>query len=326
MATTKDINSRAASTNQTGFGTNSSYSGGRFYNKDGTPNLQVDGVSFLQKLSLYKTILKMSGSKFLAIILLFYFAINLFFTGIYLSLGPGNLGGTEDPGALNEFWEAFFFSVQTISTVGYGHIYPRGLATNLFAGIESLTGLLAFAFATAIIYGRFAQPRAFIRFSQNALIAPFQKGTAIMFRLAPYKHNHLTDAEVKVTLAMKLPEEGGVTNKFYSLSLEISKVNSLIQNWTIVHPINEQSPFHNLTLEDLINANAELLIVLKAFDDSFSNTVIARASYTANEFVMGAKFKLMYHRSENKQTTILDMSKLDEFEKVELPVQMYNQR
>jgi inward rectifier potassium channel len=182
-------------------------------------------------------------------------------------------------------------------------------------------GLLAFAFATAIIYGRFAQPRAFIRFSENALIAPFKNGTAVMFRLAPYKHNHLTDAEVKVTLAMKLPEEGGISNKFYNLPLEISKINSLIQNWTIVHSINEQSPFYNLTLEELINANAELLILLKAFDDSFSNTVIARASYTAHEFIIGAKFRLMYHPSENKQTTILDMTKLDEFDKVELPIQ-----
>ncbi len=107
MATTKDINSRAGATNETGFGTNSSYSGGRFYNKDGTPNLRVGGVSFLQKLSLYNTMLKMSGHKFLAIILLFYFAINLLFTGIYLLLGPGNLAGAEDPGALNKFWEAF---------------------------------------------------------------------------------------------------------------------------------------------------------------------------------------------------------------------------
>lgn len=319
MATINKINSRATSTNETGFGTNSAYSGGRFYNKDGTPNLQVQGVGFFKRISPYKTLLKMPGLKLLGIILLFYFAINLLFTGIYLALGDGNLGGAEDPVELNKFWEAFFFSVQTISTVGYGHIYPKGLPTNIFAGIESLLGLLAFAFATALIYGKFAQPRAYVNFSSNALIAPFNNGSAVMFRMAPYKHNHLTDAEVKVTLAMKLQEDGKVANKFYNLPLEISKVNSLTISWTVVHPINEQSPFYNLTKEDLTNASAELLIFLKAFDESFSNSVIARSSYTANEFVEGAKFKLMYHPSEDKQTTILDMDKLSEFERVDLP-------
>lgn len=319
MATIKKINSRATSTNETGFGTNSAYSGGRFYNKNGTPNVEVRGIGFFKKISLYKTLLKMGGGRLLAVILLFYFAINLLFTGIYLTLGPGNLGGADDSSSLSIFWEAFFFSVQTISTVGYGHIYPADLPTNIFAGIESLTGLLAFAFATALIYGKFTQPRAFISFSNNALIAPFNDGSAVMFRLAPYKHNHLTDAEVKVTLAMKLQEDGKVANKFYNLPLEISKVNTLTSNWTIVHPINEQSPFYNLTKEDLANASAELLVFLKAFDESFSNLVIARSSYTADEFVEGAKFRLMYRPSEDKQTTILDMAKLNEFDRVDLP-------
>jgi inward rectifier potassium channel len=324
MATSKKINSRATATNESGFGTNSEYSGGRFYHKDGTPNLRVNGITFLERLSMYNTLLKISRGHLLTLILLFYFAINLFFTIIYLSLGPGNLGGAEDTNALSAFWEAFFFSVQTVSTVGYGHVYPIGFLTNFFAGIESLIGLLAFAFATGLIYGRFTRPRAYIRFSKNALIGPFRDGLAVMFRLVPYKHNHLIDAEVKVTLAMKLKEDGTVSNKFFTLPLELSRVNALMQNWTIVHPINEQSPFNNLSIEDLKAANAELLIVLKAFDESFSNTVVTRASYVAAEFVIGGKFKLMYHPSEDRSTTILDISKLDEFEVVSLPVVLKN--
>ncbi len=101
MATIKKINSRATSTNETGFGTNSAYSGGRFYNRDGTPNLKVHGVGFFQKISLYNILLKMPGFKLLGIILLFYFAINLLFTGIYLTLGDVNLGGADDPVELN---------------------------------------------------------------------------------------------------------------------------------------------------------------------------------------------------------------------------------
>lgn len=320
MASGKKINARAASTNSTGFGTNSAYSGGRFYNKDGSPNMHVHGVSFFKRLSLYKTMQKMPRGKFLAVILLSYLAINLTFTAIYLSLGTGHLGG-GDVGTLSKFWEAFFFSVQTVSTVGYGHVYPIGFLINVFAGIESLIGLLAFAFATALIYGRFAQPKAYISFSNNALISPYKEGTAVMLRLAPYKHNHLTDAEVKLTLAMKLQNDGTISNAFYNLPLELSKVNALTLNWTLVHPINEQSPMYNLTKEDLINGSAELLVFLKAFDESFSNIVIARSSYTANEIIEGARFRLMYQPSEDKQTTILDMTQLDEYDKVELPIE-----
>jgi inward rectifier potassium channel len=319
MATLRKINSRAKSTIETGFGTNSAYNGGRFFNKDGDPNLQVRGISFLRRISLYRTLQKMPGPKFVTVILLFYFAINLSFTAIYLSLGPNNLGGADQTGPLTPFWEAFFFSVQTISTVGYGHIYPIGFSTNFFAGMESLLGLLAFAFATAIIYGRFAQPRAYLLFSDHALIAPFQGGTAIMFRVAPYKHNSLTDAEVKVSLAMKLKEDGTVTNKFYNLSLEIQRVNSLTLSWTVVHPINDVSPFYNLNKQDLIDASAEMLVFLKAFDENFSNSVIARTSYTANEIIEGGKFKVMYHPTEDNQSTILDINMLNDYDKVPLP-------
>jgi len=126
MATIRKINSRAISTNETGFGTNSAYSGGRFYNKDGTPNVEVDGVGFLKKISLYNTLLKMSGIKLFAVILIFYFVINLTFSGIYLALGPGNLGGADNDSTLNNFWEAFFFTAQTVSTVGTDTFILRG--------------------------------------------------------------------------------------------------------------------------------------------------------------------------------------------------------
>ena len=316
MAFLKKINTTAASNNQTGFGTNGANSGGRFVNKDGSANIKVQGVQFLKRLSLYRSMQQMSRGRFLAIILLSYISINLFFTLIYLSLGTSRLGGLDESESLNQFWAAFFFSVQTISTVGYGHVYPIGFTTNLFAGLESLIGLLAFAFATAVIYGRFAQPKAYVYFSENALLTPFKDGHAVMLRLAPYKHNHLTDAEAKITLAMKLENDGIIQNQFYNLPLEISTVNTLTLNWTLVHHINEQSPLYNLTKEDLSTANAELLVFFRAFDESFSNTVIARTSYTADEIVEGAKFRLMYYPTEDKNTTILDMSKLNEYDRI----------
>ena len=108
-------------------------------------------------------------------------------------------------------------------------------------------GLLSFAIATGLFYGRFSKPKAFIRFSHNALIAPYREGSALMLRMTPYKNANLTDAEVKMTLGMILDEGGKLVNKFYSLDLELAKVNSLTLSWTLVHPITESSPLYNFT-------------------------------------------------------------------------------
>lgn len=318
MAKTK-FNTRAASTIESGFGSNSSYSAGRFYNKDGSPNISVKGVKFLKRFSIYNAMLNFSTTKFLLVILSFYVAVNLGFAFIYLLVGVEHLGGIEQDNVIGKFWEAFFFSAQTLSTVGYGHVYPKSLLANAIAATESVLGLLAFAIITGIIYARFAKPKAYLSFSKNALFAPFKSGTAIMFRMAPYKHNHLMDAEVKLTLVMKVDENEAKTNRFFNLPLEYSKVNSLTLSWTVVHPINEESPFYNLNKEDLINAQAELLVFVKAFDESFSNTVVSRTSYLAEEFIYGGKFVLMYNPNEEKNQTYLHIDKLDLYEHVQLP-------
>lgn len=315
------INSRAAATNQTGFGVNSEDSGGRFFNKDGTSNLQVHGIKFFERFSLYNTMLRVPGWKFILIVFSFYIIVNLFFASIYTFTGIEHLGGIDDASTIKRFWEAFFFSAQTLSTVGYGHIYPTGMITNAIAGTESIFGLLLFALATGMLYGRFSQPKAYMKYSKNALYAPFKNDVAVMFRFVPYKHRNLSEAEVKATLAMKVEDENGVvSNKFYNLDLEISKINWLTLSWTIVHVINEQSPFYNLSREDLLNAQAEILVFVKAYDESFSNFIISRTSYHVSEFVFGAKFKLIYHPSSNKKSTSLYINQISDYDLVDLPL------
>jgi inward rectifier potassium channel len=313
------VNTRAASTIESGFGTNSSYSAGRFYNKDGSPNLSVKGINILQRSSIYNSLLNFSTAKFLGIILCFYLAVNLLFAFIYLLAGIEHLGGIEQQTEIGKFWESFFFSAQTLSTVGYGHVYPKSLLANAIAATESVLGLLTFAIITGVIYARFAKPKAYIKYSKNALFAPFKGGTAIMFRMVPYKHNHLMDAEVKVSLVMRIDENGITTNRFFNLALEYPKVNSLTLSWTVVHPISEESPLFNLNKKDLVDAQAELLVFVKAFDESFSTTVVSRTSYTAEEFVYGGKFILMYKPNEERNKTDLHIDKLDLYEAVSLP-------
>ncbi len=314
----KKINNKAKAENNTGFGTNAASYGGRFVNKSGNANIKKSGIGLFDSISWYHTMLNIPRWKFMMIIVVFYFLVNFIFAGIYYSIGVEHLMGVDAVSKLDKFGQAFFFSVQTFTTVGYGHVSPSGFLTSFIAAVEALSGLLSFAIATGLFYGRFSKPKAFIRFSHNALIAPYGKGTGLMIRMTPYKNTNLTDAEVKIMLGMVVEENGKLVNKFYSLDLEMTKVNSLTLSWTLVHPITENSPLYNLTKEDYENTNGEILVFLKVFDDMFSTTVAKRTSYTFSEIVFGAKFIPMYSKSSDDNKTVLHIDKLNAFEKVTL--------
>lgn len=315
------INKKAKENRETGLNVRSNQSGGRFFEKEGRPNVRFRGVSFLKTFSVYQFMLKIPTWKFLSVMGLFYVAVNIFFAFIYFLIGVEQLGGMEQHSNLGKFWEAFFFSAQTLSTVGYGHVYPISLTANSVAAFESITGLLMFAIATGLMYGRFSQPKAFLIFSKNALFAPFKDGYALMFRFAPYKNHFLTDVEVKVTLVLKMTDKDNEKkNRFYSLDLELSRANTLSSNWTIVHHINEESPLYNLTRDEIKEAEAEILVFIKGYDEEYANSVVSRGSYIADEFVYGAKFDMMYEPSEDKSTTLLHLNKIDSYHHEKLPV------
>lgn len=316
----KNPNRKAQINNETGLGTNTALSGGRFFNKNGSPNMEVSGLPFWQRLNIYHSLLSMKTWKFITVIVVFFILINLFFASIYLLIGIDHLGGMVANSESEKFGEAFFFSAQTFTTVGYGRIHPIGFATSLAASMEALIGLMSFALVTGLLYGRFARPRAYIRYSKNAIFAPFKEGTALMFRMVPYTKNYLLNVEVKVTLAVKVLEDGQMKNKFYSMPLDIAKATTMTANWTLVHVINEESPLFGFSKEDVINAQAELLIFVQGFDESFANTVVSRASYNYEEFVYGARFAPMYHPNENNTSTVLHIDKLDDYIPAELTI------
>lgn len=310
------INSKIKAEINTGFGINSTDYGGRFINKDGTANLEKKGVGLIERTSWYHTLLAMSRWKFLATIFLFYLFVNFLFACVYYLIGIEKLGGIVTKSPIEEFGEAFFFSCQTFTTVGYGRISPVGFVASSVSALEALVGLLSLAVVTGLLYGRFSRPKAYLRFSENAILAPYQGITAIMLRVAPFKNTILTDAEAKVTLGLVIEENGKMVNKFFQLPLEFSSVNSLTLSWTLVHPITEDSPFFNFIEEDYLNAKGEIIVFIKAFDDMFSNVVVSRTSYTFNEIVIGAKFNPMYTKSDSGNKTILYLDKLSSFNKV----------
>lgn len=302
----------------TGFG---SIVSGRFVNKDGQPNVEKRGVNIFNRFSWYHTMLNLSSFRFIIYLILGYIFINLLFASIYYIIGVEHLTGIDLSSPIQEFIDVFFFSSQTFTTVGYGRIAPVGFIASLVATFEAFIGLLFFAIATGLFYGRFSRPRAFLQFSKKALISPYQDVTALMFRLAPYKNNALSDGEVIVTAAIEITENGEIKSDFYRLNVELNKINTLSLNWTIVHKIDEESPFYGFSEEDFRDKDTdiEIIVQIRAFDEVFANTVVQRTSYVDSEIIFGAKFSRMYYSSENKQTTILDLSKIDDYQTVEMP-------
>ncbi len=295
----------------TGFGTNPDNYGGRFVNRDGSFNVRKEGVPFLDRFSLYYTMLNMSVGKFFGSIFLFYLGINFVFAWIYLVIGKGQFQGIEPTTGPGIFKEMFFFSTETFTTVGYGRVNPVGTAANAVAAIESMMGFLSFAVATSLLYGRFSKPRAFLVFSKNALISPYHNGKGLMFRFASFKDHHtLTNLEIRVNVAMQLEDDGKLIYKFYELDLERSRVESLPMNWTVVHPLNEKSPLNDYKAEDLKKADVELYVSVRGFDDVYSNIVQQRTSYTYEEIFFDRKFVQMYHESENGRTTVVELQRL----------------
>lgn len=313
------INPLSKSNPDTGFGVQASRIAGRFINKDGSFNLRKVGASVLQRVSLYSNLQELSWGRFFGVIVLAYILINILFTAVYLALGFNQLQGFLAHSYWGRVREVFYFSTQTFTTVGYGRINPIKDGADIVASLETMTGWMFFALVTGLIYGRFARPKAYIAFSEQAVIGPYRNGNGLMFRMVPYKSNHhLNDARVVVTLTFAATENGKQEYKFFRLGLERSRVDMFNMNWTVVHPIDQQSPLLRFTKEDMLGSELEIYIQVTGFDPVFANVVTKRSSYTGEEIVWGARFLPMYYESADGTTTILELNKLNDLEQAEL--------
>jgi inward rectifier potassium channel len=261
----------------------------RVINKDGSLNVRRRGTNW-HDFHPYLHLVSMSWPAFFGMLVLGFVIVNTVFALGYYSVGTDQLQGADAPTAFGRFLNDFFFSSHTLSTVGYGSISPKGLGANILASLESLIGILGFAVATGLLYGRVSRPSARIGFSENMVITPYLDGTSLQFRIVNRRANSLMEPEVQLMLMTVAPEDGQLKRRYEILKLERQKVLFLALTWTIVHPIDIASPLWGKTEEDLHRLQAELLILVKAYDDTFNQTVLARYSYRHEEILWNKRF------------------------------------
>ena len=282
----------------------------RAINHDGTFNVRRRSRQ-VQVHNLYQDLISMSWAQFLGVIFALLLGLNILFAAGYLLLGLEHLSGTAALTHIPRFWQAFFFSVQTFTTVGYGGLAPNSIGTGLLASLEAITGLLTAALATGLLYGRFSRPRASILFSRTALVSRRPDGTPnLQFRVANMQRSTLVELHVRVLLQLNSPEGNRL---YYPLTLERDTINFFPLNWTIVHDITPDSPLHELTLTELADRQAEILILIRGYDDTFAQDVHARNSYRFDELEWNRRFVRTYEVADNGMV-VLDLDKLHESE------------
>jgi inward rectifier potassium channel len=280
----------------------------RTINKDGSFNVQRTGLRW-RDANLYLHLIDTTWPRFLVIVFVVFLCINIIFSFAYLAVGIQHLRGTEPE--LSAFLNAFFFSIHTLTTVGYGNVYPTGNGANTVSAIEATIGLMAFALATGLLYGRFSKPSARIQFSDRALIAPYQEGTSLQFRVANARSNVLMNVEARVLLMTVDKVDGQLKRDFVELPLVRPAILFFPLTWTIVHAIDASSPLLGKTAQDLEKSTAEFLILFQGFDDTFSQVVHSQYSYRHDEIVWGAKFTPAF-RVDPKGYLVVELDRISE--------------
>ena len=287
----------------------------RIMNPDGSFNLKREKIEWKYK-NIYQDLIEATWSKFFLMVISAFFIANLIFAIIYYCIGINHLEGGQHNNIYEAFLNEFFFSVQTFTTVGYGSLAPRGLWMNMVSSIEALTGLMTFAVITGLLYGRFSKPKALLVYSEKAIIAPFKEGKALMIRVANGRPNTLIEIEANMLLTMVEKTHVNKMRRYYQMHLDRATVYFLPLTWTIVHPIDENSPFHGKSHEEILESAPEILVMLKGYDETFSQTVYSRSSYLVHDIEWNARF-LPAFGTDKDGKTIFELDKVGLYEKLD---------
>jgi inward rectifier potassium channel len=301
----------AKKTNRTGFGEKYSAQTKRVINPDGSFNVIKIGA---EKQSLYQYLIGIGWGKFALWVLAFYLVFNSFFATVYMLIGVEYLAGLEGLQGYKAFLNCFFFSVQTFTTVGYGVISPTGMLTNIVATLEAMIGLMGFALATGLLYGRFSRPTHSIRFSKNALVVHKGGNKELHFQIVNTKNHLLMDLEATVMAKVTTFNGKEYQREFYELDLLVPNIRFFPLNWRLVHRITPSSPLCTDEGKSLMNQDMEVLILIRAYDSTFNQIVRARYSYTWDEIIENAQFERAYETNEEGDT-VMHVSQIDAYTK-----------
>ena len=280
--------------------------------KRGLLNIKKQGLS--KRIDLYHYMMRMGWGWFFLTLSIVYLVINSFFAFLYYIV-PGSISNA-DP---QSYWDAFVFSFQTSSTIGYGHLRPETDYANFIVILDTLAGFLFLALVTGSVFSRFARPTARVLFSKNILINKMNGVRTLMFRIGNSRTNQIVDAEVSVALSM--PEttfEGVNIRRMYDLKL-IRKHSPLFSlSWTVMHAVDESSPIFKMSLDELKDCGVYFIVTLKGVDDVFMQTVHDRNVYFSDDLVFDHKFvDVMTSSTENNPANI-DYRRFHDIEPVTL--------
>lgn len=285
----------------------------RLIDKNGRFNVIKRGIG-LRGFSLYHWLINMGWSHFFLFVSSSYLMVNIFFAFVYFMIGAESLSSYNET-EINPFLHCFFFSCQTLTTVGYGHISPTGTLATLVAALEAMVGLLGFAFATGILYGRFSKAKSKILFSDHLLVSPYKDIKCLKFRIANMRDNLLIDMEARLMYSFLNKEKGEIKRRYIQLDLEIGFINMFPLPWTIVHPLDEESPLFGKTKDQLVSEKAEFLIILKGHDDTFNQYVHQIHEYNADEVLFDVDFVQMFDPTATVES-VVHLNKISEYKAV----------
>jgi inward rectifier potassium channel len=270
---------------------------------------EVRRIGFRARLDIYHSLLTCSWPSFFALLALAYFIFNTVFAVLFL-LQDKAIANAK-PGS---FADAFFFSVQTMVTIGYGQLYPQTLYANTLVTIEVLLAMMGLALATGVIFARFSRPTARVVFSRVAVIATYNGQKMLMFRAANYRRNQILEAQISVSLLRdERSREGETLRRFYDLPPMRARTPMFALTWTVMHPIDEKSPLYRCTPHSLRAEQAEIVVTLVGLDTTFAQTVHARHSYVADEIVWDHRFVDILSQLEDG-TRVVDYRRFHEVE------------
>ena len=246
-----------------------------------------------------------------------YLSMNLFFGSLYMIIGVEDIGNADMTSLGGKWMSAIGMSVQTLTTVGYGSLYPNSTAAWGLAAVEGVFGILGFSLISAVIYARFARPTTRLAYSDKALIAPFQEGWSLQLRLANKRSTLLVEIEARLIMVMADVDEHGERLNYYNLKLQFNKVSFLPLSWTVVHPITSESPLAGMSQEELIKRRAEVIIILKGIDEGYMQQVITRHSFRYDEIVWGGRYVRAFSSKDGSMR--MDLAMLSDYTSLEAP-------